>query len=157
MALVTPEDVFNAACNVEPGFSMGSIETVLGLGRNSLHRLFNTPGFVKMPVGYGLATRDYETWKKLCGLTFETRNSLARVAETKNRLDEIPIATILAAVKADAPKVTEWMLTDFDARTDAVEYFEKLRDRFEAWLYICNYAIQDKRTDKTTIWEARPL
>lgn len=170
MHLVSLKDVFDTCAALAPGFNYNDVESILGLGNNVLQRRFNTRGFRKcMGGGYELATKDFDAWCVLMGVS---------VAQPSMLSSSVPGSSVDPTGMPNwiSERVLKWHATELDKLVGVQKSFEwdKSVDKMvkgtlsqEALaqvrlgaLYLAlmaDYAMNDPRYAQApeTIWETR--
>lgn len=117
--IISLQDIFNKfQDNGSVGWTQTELETVFGIARNRLGRLFSGPGLIKKPDGrYVTVTKDYNDWLAIIGAVYTEDATV--VLSTKVASAEI------AASKLPTGKLEITIPRDFIAAVKLVDTFDK--------------------------------
>ncbi len=158
MQSITHKDVFDFCVKLVPGFTYNQVEDALGLKKSALQRLFSTPAFRKVAVGYALATTDFDDWCRLADISFAPR-AIIQVADSGgNSVPEVANGLSRAEIKALLSKM-DW--TDGVSRvlSGQITDIPRALRTFDLLYYAVRMALNDPRysIDPESIWESEPL
>jgi hypothetical protein len=169
MAIITHETVFRTCSEMEPGFTYNEVESVLGLGRNRLQRLFEGRGFRKLGAGkYALASRNFEDWCVLAGLATAEDGDLRRkgisptgipdwLPDNISKFNATEISFACTMVREFTWESIVAMLSNPTPYSD--DDLKYMRGVMTFAAMLCDHALNDPRYKSApeTIWESRLL